>query len=55
MGRLYDKLVAQGFVENLIESIKLLKTDCDVEHAEDVAEDVGRITLEMVNEYYEYL
>ena len=55
MGRLYDKLVAQSFVENLIESIKLLKNDCEVEHAEDVADEVGRVTLEMINEYYEYL
>ena len=48
-------MVDERFVLTLIDDIKQLKADCGVETAEHILEDVGRVTLQRISEYYEDL
>ena len=53
MATAWDSAVARDFVETLIRRIKELKEDCGVANAWSIKEEVGEITIELINETYE--
>jgi len=53
MATVWDSAVARDFVDKLISRIKELKQDCCVDSAWDIKEEVGEVTIELINETYE--